>query len=155
MQIDAVDRVLERWPRAGLIIAGSGSLEGALREHIARKTYGGSVLLAGDVPHAVALELIGRASAFLRTTKYDGDALSVREALTLGVPAIATTTRLRPPGTVPIPIDDQSALEEAVLTTVANRVRPSRSGKTITDESNLAAVEQIYERLAARAGRRG
>ena len=44
----------------------------------------------GDVEHPVTLHLINRADILLRTTKFDGDAIAVREALFLETPVIAT-----------------------------------------------------------------
>ncbi len=49
----------------------------------------------------------------LRTTWYDGDAISVREALHFGVPVIASDNGMRPEGTHLIPARDLEALVAA------------------------------------------
>ena len=50
------------------------------------------------------------ADLMLRTTWYDGDAISVREALHFGVPVIASDNGMRPKGTHLIPARDLEAL---------------------------------------------
>ena len=49
LQIDVLGQVRERYPEAGLIIAGSGSLEEKLRAHIAAQPWRDHVLLYGDM----------------------------------------------------------------------------------------------------------
>src|SRR2546427_6152150 len=86
LQIDVLGRVRERFSKAGLVILGWGSLEGDLRAYISAKPYADDVLLYGDAPHPVALRAIADSDLLLRTTWYDGDSISVREALRLGTP---------------------------------------------------------------------
>ena len=100
LQID----VMEQFPGIGLLIIGSGSLEAELRAMIAAKPYGKDILLAGDVPHAATLRAIQQCDMLLRTTHYDGDSISVREALHLGTPVIASNNGMRPGGCDPFPL---------------------------------------------------
>jgi len=81
----------------------------------------------------------------LRTTLYDGDSISVREALDLGVPVIATDTGMRPAGLHLIPISDPEALCEAVEAELVGI--PKRSGRrhTEADDRNLQSVLDFYE----------
>jgi glycosyltransferase involved in cell wall biosynthesis len=87
-----------------------------------------------------------QANALLRTTLFDGDSISVREALYLGVPVIASDNGMRPEGCVLIPPSDGTALLRAVEETVRHRSNvppPSfRSGV-----ENLELILQIYRRL--------
>ncbi len=53
----------------------------------------------GELEHAEALALLSRSDAFIRPTTHDGDAISVREALALGVPCVASDVCTRPEGT--------------------------------------------------------
>ena len=98
LQIEALARIQQACPRAGLAILGEGALESELRAQIAASPAGADVLLAGDVSHTEALAAIAACDVFLRTTRYDGDAISVREALHFGVPVITTDNGMRPPG---------------------------------------------------------
>jgi glycogen(starch) synthase len=52
------------------------------------------------VPHEECLHVISRSAALIRPTYTDGDSISVREALALGVPVIASNAVARPAGTV-------------------------------------------------------
>ena len=91
------------------------------------------------------LRAIRGSAAFLRTTLYDGDSVSVREALQLGVPVIATDNGLRPAGVTLIPIGDRDALLAAVLR-IAGNERLAPASPVATDD-NLKAVLDLYREL--------
>lgn len=143
LQINVLESVRRGFPRAGLVIVGSGSRERELREQINAKPYREHILLCGDVPHATALRLIREASLFLRTTLYDGDSVAVREALHLGVPVIATDNGMRPEGVHLIPKSDAQALESAICLVLGE---PGRSTNGLPcREENLEKVFEFYE----------
>jgi glycosyltransferase involved in cell wall biosynthesis len=58
------------------------------------------VLLAGDVDHDTCLALMSASDVFIRPTLEDGDSISVREALELKVPVVASRVGTRPPGAI-------------------------------------------------------
>ncbi|MDT7603140.1 MAG: hypothetical protein QOF61_1137 [Acidobacteriota bacterium] len=155
LQIDALGRVRERFNNAGLVVIGSGSIEAELRQRIASKPYAGHVLLCGDVEHGATLRAISQSDLFLRTTLYDGDAISVREALHLAVPVIATDNGMRPQGVNLIPVADADALVAAVCAQLSRGVG-SRDGTdadapdVAEDEQNVAEVLRLYEELLGR-----
>jgi glycosyltransferase involved in cell wall biosynthesis len=109
LQIMSMTAIRRTNPAAGLVIIGSGSMESELRRLIASQPAGEHVLLCGDVPHALTLRVLSRSDLFLRTTHYDGDSVSVREALQLGIPVLATDNGMRPRG-VHLIIRKRSAL---------------------------------------------
>ena len=147
MQIDAMAGILERHPRAGLVIAGAGSLEAALRAQIASKPYAAQILLYGDMPHAVTLRATLECAILLRTTLYDGDSVSVREALYLGTPVIATDNGMRPKGVRLIPVSNPNGLREAVCEMlVGGTLRQAPAGD---GQENIRAVVELYETLLA------
>ena len=152
LQIEAMKRVREKWPNAGLLIAGSGSLHETLRQQIDNELYAPHVLLYGDLPHAATLRAITRADVMLRTTWYDGDALSVREALHFGLPVIATDNGMRPQGLRLIPPRDLEALL-AAINEVLQFPSPKRNQSTTmtADQGNLRTVFDLYRELAARS----
>jgi glycogen synthase len=152
LQIDAFGEVLKSHPDAGLAILGSGSLEQDLRRRIQGKPYRDSISLAGDVPHGVALRAIEQADLFLRTTLYDGDAVSVREALVLGTPVIATDNGMRPPGPRLIPVSDPVALVAAIEEQLSRDTRPVRRLEQ-TGTENLDLVLDLYRELDPELGR--
>lgn len=113
-QISAMKDVLARFPDAGLMIVGDGSLRGQVEAAVAASGYTGNICLAGDVEHKVTLHLIDKADIMLRTTLFDGDAISVREALFLGTPVIATDNGMRPAGVHLIKNNNVEALVDSI-----------------------------------------
>jgi glycosyltransferase involved in cell wall biosynthesis len=146
-QIDALGAVRESFPGAGLVIIGSGSLEGELRRLIAEKPYADHVLLCGDVPHEATLRAISESDLFLRTTRYDGDAISVREALHLGIPVVATDNGMRPDGVALVPIADAPALVAAIDAHLARPAQSRAASVVAKDERNVVEVLKLYEEL--------
>jgi glycosyltransferase involved in cell wall biosynthesis len=145
LQIEVLEQVRERFPSAGLLLIGSGSLEQDLRERISVSGYAEHILLCGDVPHDITMTAISRSNLMLRTTLFDGDAVSVREALHLGTPVIASDNGMRPAGVHLIPKSNLRALLHAIEERL---VEPSR-GKADSgiDESNVQAVFDFYREL--------
>jgi len=146
LQIEVLGEIRKKVRHAGLVMIGSGSLEESLRLRIQAKPYAEHILLCGDIPHASTMQAIERADVMLRTTLYDGDAVSVREALHLDTPVIASDNGMRPPGVHLIPKSNLSALEHAILEVMENP-RPSDKAQGAPDESNLQAVLNLYQDL--------
>jgi glycosyltransferase involved in cell wall biosynthesis len=146
-QLDLVISALPELRRVagdiGLVIVGSGSLETELRGVIQRSPERAHVALLGDLAHAATLRLLLRADTMIRATKFDGDAISVREALALGTPVAATHTGMRPPGCHLFQVGSLEGLVTAVSRAMASprRVFPS------ADE--LDRVVELYRVLAA------
>jgi glycosyltransferase involved in cell wall biosynthesis len=97
------------------------------------------------VPHAITKAAISRSDLMLRTTLFDGDAISVREALYLSTPVIASDNGMRPAGVHLIPKSDLQAL----LSAIEERLAQPASGKvkSASDDSNLQAVLDFYREL--------
>jgi glycosyltransferase involved in cell wall biosynthesis len=145
LQIEVLGPIRERYPDAGLVIVGAGSLEEELRGQIKATPYREHVLLCGDVAHTVALRLIAEGDVFLRTTRYDGDSIAVREALHLGVPVIATDNGMRPEGVDLIRHSDLMELRRAIGDRLAHAGSRRRRGDG--DERNLEAVLELYTEI--------
>ena len=145
LQINALPPIRRKFPNAGLLIIGSGSLESSLREKIAASPEAAHILLPGDVPHASTIQAMARSRILLRTTLYDGDALSVREALQLGTPVIGTDNGMRPPGVRLMPKSDLQALVNAIETELQQPTRPKAT--LASDEGNIRAVIDFYQEL--------
>jgi glycogen synthase len=145
LQIEVLGQVRRKFPSAGLLLIGSGSLEQDLRAKISACNYAQHILLCGDVPHAVTMAAIARADLMLRTTFYDGDAVSVREAIHLGTPVIASDNGMRPVGVHLIPKSDLQALLRAIEETLAQPAGSKVKGRS--DETNLQAVLDFYLQL--------
>ncbi len=145
-QIKAMKVILQVFPNAGLMIVGDGSIRGEAERMAAESGYAPSVLLAGNVAHAVTLHLINCADILLRTTLFDGDAISVREALHFGTPVIATDNGMRPEDVCLIGIGDSTALVESLKKMVADGRKMSTEKKS--DNTNIVAVVDLYEKLS-------
>ncbi len=145
LQIETLPLVRQKFPDAGLLLIGSGSLEASLRARIDASPSAQHILLAGDVPHAATMEAVSRSRLMLRTTLYDGDALSVREALQLGTPVIATDNGMRPAGVRLIPKSDSQALLRVIDEALQHAAE--HKAPAVHDESNLQAVFDFYRAL--------
>ena len=146
-------------PAAGLVIVGGGQDEARVRELIELWQLGDAVLLTGWVTHETCLAIIRESDVFVRTTLYDGDASSVREALALGVPVVASRTAFRPTGPILFPPGDPDGLHAALVETLAvggARRRPSLDAPPASDEP-LVALYRSLSPMSARvpAGRCG
>lgn len=144
LQIETVAAIREVQPRAGLVVVGSGSQEAELRRLAASSPVAEHLLIAGDVAHGQTLALILRAAALLRTTRFDGDSISVREALALGTPVVATDTGMRPDGCHLFPVGSLPGLVEATRRAL-DAERPSP--EEITEGDDLEQVLDVYREL--------
>ena len=146
-QIAAMKNVLAEYPDAGLMIVGDGSMRSEVEQAAASSGYADNIYIVGDVEHAVTLHLIEGADILLRTTLFDGDAISVREALFLGTPVIATDNGMRPEGVYLIGIGEKDSIVQGI--------RRSKDGKQHEIEQpddgwdNIAKILSVYNEIAA------
>jgi glycosyltransferase involved in cell wall biosynthesis len=147
LQIEALEPILTKFPNAGLMILGSGSLEKELRELIEAKKYREKIFLTGDVEREITIHLIERADLLLRPTYFDGDAVSVREALFLRTPVIATDNGMRPNGVNLISLPPRvEILVEKIFQVLTNKVEQN-SAENFGGWENIEAVLNVYEEL--------
>lgn len=146
LQIQALGPIRAVHPNAGLAILGAGSQEAELRRLAASEPYRDHIFLAGDVPHAAALEAIRQCRLMLRTTLYDGDSVAVREALELGAPVVATDNGMRPPGCRLI---GEPSLEPLIRSALEALDAPRPAPAPSSGARNLEAVLRLYQTLIA------
>ncbi len=145
LQIESLTAIREVHPRAGLVVVGSGSLDGELRRVAASSPVAEHVIITGDVPHEQTLALILRAGTLLRTTRFDGDSISVREALALGTPVVATDTGMRPEDCHLFPVGSLSGLVAATRHALdAERPMPDVGA----EGDDLDQVLDVYRELS-------
>lgn len=144
-QLEALRLVRERLPGAGLIVVGAGSLAADLHRRSEELGVAQQVLVTGALPPADTARAIRSADVFLRTTKYDGDSIAVREALHLGTPVVATDNGMRPPGTLLVPTGDPRAVADAIRSSLAGRV-PHRQPWP-PDTRGVEGVLDVYRSL--------
>jgi glycosyltransferase involved in cell wall biosynthesis len=90
--VQSLSELRQKHPRLGCVVMGdSESRPEGLEQHI---------YAIGDVSHESCLAVIARSDIFVRPTFSDGDAISVREAIALGTPVVASDVVGRPTGTL-------------------------------------------------------
>jgi glycosyltransferase involved in cell wall biosynthesis len=107
-----------RYPSVGCLVMGSGEQREQAGMRVREAGLEDSVLLLGDVSHDVCMALMSACDVFLRPTIEDGDSISVREALALGVPVVASRVGARPAGAIlfhPGDMEDMLAKVELAL----------------------------------------
>ena len=96
--VAGLDRLGRLHPSFGCLVMGSGEQRAEAEKQIRDVGLEANVLMLGDVDHDSCVTLMSVCDVFLRPTLEDGDSISVREALTLGVPVVASRAGTRPPG---------------------------------------------------------
>lgn len=114
--LDALARLRSSHPALGCLVmgGGDGEAEAEARRQVVARGLDEAVVFTGDLPHPLCRALIARSDLFVRPTLADGDALSVREALALGVPVVASDAGHRPPGTVLFARGDAAGLARRI-----------------------------------------
>lgn len=146
VQLEAFKRVRLEHPSAGLVLIGSGSMHDVLRATIDAHPERAHILLAGDVPRPKTLAAIARANLLLRTTHYDGDALSVREALSLDTRVLASDNGMRPAGVQLLAQLDADTLATAITRALDGAAAPAEP-KTGSRPDPMVTVIKLYDDL--------
>jgi len=149
LQFKVLRLLRERYPEIGLVIIGSGSLRDELAEQISQEPHNERILLAGDVPHPSTIEIIRRADVLLRTTLYDGDAISVREALQLGTPVVATDNGMRPANVFLAPIADANAVAVQVMNVLKSAQKGNDALLSEPQRDGIDETIELYESILA------
>jgi glycosyltransferase involved in cell wall biosynthesis len=95
----ALRMIADELPGVGLAVFGPGTHSEEFLRDAREHRVEGLIEDMGELEHAQALALMARCDAFIRPTTHDGDAISVREALALRVPCVASDVCGRPRGT--------------------------------------------------------
>lgn len=134
--VPALRRLRDRYPDLRCLVMGSGEQQDEAERLIREAGVDETVALLGDVPHELCLALISASDLFVRATRTDGDSISVREALSLGVPTVVSDVGHRPTGAILFrtgnPDDLVSKMEAALATPRRKRTymapRPAPAG---------------------------
>jgi len=145
-QIVAMKDILATFRHAGLLMIGGGSMHDEVIAVASATRYAEHIRVAGSIDHGTALYLIRYADIMLRTTLFDGDAISVREALFLGTPVMATDVGHRPEGVHLIKVGEKGQLVEKIGEIIST---PRSSwAASAPDDANIKKVVDLYEELA-------
>jgi glycosyltransferase involved in cell wall biosynthesis len=105
----------------------------------------GHAVCLGEVPHARCLSLLQRADVIVRSTFSDGDAITIREALALRVPVVASDTAFRPPGVILFRKGDAPDLLDKLKQVLT--VPPARTEQADANGLPVDDLWQIYSGL--------
>jgi glycogen(starch) synthase len=137
---EAASRLRKIHPGLGLLLVGPAGCE--------RGDLDGSLMATGELSHDTALAVMRRMSVFVRPTYFDGDASSVREALALGVPVVASDTDFRPAGVTLFQRGCVDDLTHKIVQALAGEHSRNRSGAD--GGGSWPALLTIYNQLSSR-----
>ena len=147
--VAALKRLKRRYPAVGCLVMGSGEDRASAERLVRESGLAANVLLAGDVEHDTCLLLMSLSDAFIRPTLRDGDSISVREALELEVPVVASRTGFRPRGAIlfePRDVGQLVAAIELALKAGASGDAPeprSEPGSEASSEAGLGSMDRL------------
>ena len=127
---------------------GSGEQRGEAERRVREAGLEGSVFLLGDVSHETCLKLMSACDVFLRPTLEDGDSISVREALALGVPVVASHVGTRPAGAILFHPGDV----DGMLAAIASALEAKR-GSQMQAAGCTHRLMEIYRQVGDSEGR--
>jgi glycosyltransferase involved in cell wall biosynthesis len=146
--IAALARLRRIYPALGCLVMGTGEQRAEAEQRIREAGLEDSVLLLGDVPHDACLAWMSAGDVFLRPTLADGDSISVREALALGVPVVASRVGARPAGAILFrPGDVEEMLAAVGLALASKRKSPPRAA------GSMDRLMEIYRQVNGSQGR--
>lgn len=141
----ALSGLSRRYPDVGLAVFGSGTHDAAFAQAARAHKVERLIENFGELDHSAALAVIRWSDAFIRPTTADGDSISVREALTLGVPCVASDVCARPQGTATFHAGDADDLVEQVTQVLVRGVHPVQSPDA------GPKVLELYEQIRTRS----
>ena len=142
-----LERLVPKFPGLRCVVTGAGADETFARD-VQAHGLERSVTCLGEVPHRRFLALLSRADAFVRPTYQDGDAVSVREALSLRIPVVASDAATRPAGVVVFRSGDADDLAER-LNEVLDGRRPGSVAPTDGGVDTIIALYRAVRRDSA------
>jgi glycosyltransferase involved in cell wall biosynthesis len=145
--LDAFGLVRARRPDAGLVVYGPGTREPALAAAARARGLAAAVYHFGELERRCALAVVAAADLFVRPTLADGDAISVREAIALGRPVVASAVGTRPPEAALFAAGDAAACAEQIFQSLAQRL-PEHAHRV----DCLPTLLHLYGHAGAQAG---
>jgi glycosyltransferase involved in cell wall biosynthesis len=146
LALDAVKLLKRTHPASGLVIMASGG-RGGLSSRVEEKLNDPDVLVLRDQDKSSCLTIVSRSLAFLRPTAFDGDAISVREALAIGTPVIASSVVARPVGTILVERGEVKELVARLEELLSAEEPAPRRNLVVEDEDNLDRILECYGKV--------
>jgi hypothetical protein len=138
--IDCLNDLRKEYPDLGIVII--GPKQKSVQDH---------VLFTGPLPHDGVLSVMKKLNIFVRPTYFDGDSNSVREALALGLPVVASDTDFRPAGVILFKKGDREELVARIRETLCRRDGTHDPIEVATNTGSAEQLVGVYEKLMCRA----
>lgn len=150
--VEAVRELRLTNPALGLVLmvkaGGDAAFRAGLLDRVSRDDLGGAVMVRED--ERAVFPILRRSDAFVRTPHHEGDAISVREAMAVGTPVVASDVGFRPDGVLRYrpadPADLAARLSEIICRRPAGGARDDRDPGE--GERNLDFLLMSYRRMA-------
>jgi glycogen synthase len=143
--VAAVQELRITFPRLGVVIMGPGP---EVRSQIDETNdVDHHLMFAGPLPHDTVLAVMKQLTIFVRPTYTDGDSVSVREALALGVPVVASTTDFRPEGVILFRKGNIRDLIETLVHTVEHSESLALETRELAPRDGATCLLNIYQDL--------
>ena len=142
--LGAVQRLVPTHPDLGAILMG-WQVGPKTRPLIGELGLAAHAVCLGEVSHDRCLALLGASDVTVRSTFVDGDAITVREALALGVPVVASDTAFRPEGVTLFRRGDVADLTAKLGEVLGRPSSRASARQPANDES--AGIRQLYAEL--------
>jgi glycosyltransferase involved in cell wall biosynthesis len=158
MLLRAFRRVANEIPDVHLDLVGEDTLGGAVERAVAAARLETSVTLHGFLPSEKVLGFFRRADLFVLSSRHEAGPLVVLEAAACGVPTVGTAVGhvldLAPDRAIAVPVGDDAALAEGILTLLRDEPRRRAMGEAARRwardhdaDATAAAFERIYREI--------
>ncbi len=156
--VEATATLVRRFPNLALAFVGYPEGAEPLMELAEKLGLARHVHICGDLPHDGFLSLMAKSDVYIRTCTSDGVCSSVLEALSLGVPVIASVPPSRPNGVITYEAGNSADLAGRVTGVLDNMAAIRETlpkpaiRDTVADEADL--LEQLYARRPSKTSNR-
>jgi len=145
--IEGLGRLRQRYPSIGCLVMGSGETSQA-EKMIREAGLGENVRLLGDVSHETCLAVMAQSDVFARPTLADGDSISVREAVALGVPVVASRVGTRPDGVRLFELGDSAAMAAQIESALEFPRREASKQAASHQNGSMDRLLEIYREIS-------
>ena len=165
VMIEALARLRDRVPEARLDLVGDGSARADLEAHARRLGVADAVTFVGRIEPEDVRERLRSAAVLVLPSRSEGMPLTLLEAMSAGVPVVATTVggipevAGEPPCVSLVSPEDPVALADALAHVLADgdtardlRVRGQARSKAFSWDRTLGAYEALFADIIGRAG---
>jgi len=152
MSIELIKQLKTKYPKIGLVISlpcvHNPEYYATLANRVTRYGLSENVLFYTK-PMEEAYPLWKVSDIYLRPTSTDGDAVAVRESLSLGTPVVASDIVSRPAGVNLFHHRDQSAFFETVSAVLQNRDEIQNALTQLPSVDRFADIARVYQTVSS------